>query len=288
MAKNPKIDQFPESEHCPGFWKINSISGCPYHCATCYLDASTGRFNNGKKINSVASIDKTIPVILKWLNEMGDAPAVLNTGETGDSFAFESGVRETTSLNFAMMSLFRGRKQKLLFLTKSSNTMMLNAPLIDECIFSFSVNPLEVSRAFHSPSVSLAVIRGLLAQGRRVRLRFDPIIPIPDWKFHYSNYIRDLISVSPEMFTLGSLRLTESNHTLRRKQGIELLKYAVREKDGGKHPWRIPYEQRAEMYPFIIGLLREHFPYARIGLCKETQGMREAIGVSKEDCNCLI
>ena len=186
------------------------------------------------------------------------------------------------------MSLFRGRNQKLLFLTKSSNTMMLNSPLIDECIFSFSVNPPEVSRAFHSPLVSLNVIRGLLAQGRRVRLRFDPIIPIPDWKFAYSNYIRDLRSVSPEMFTLGSLRLTESNYTLRRKQGVELLKYVAKEKDGGNHPWRIPYRQRAEMYAFIIGLLRESPPYARIGLCKETQGMRDEIGVSKDDCNCQI
>lgn len=290
MAKKPEIKLFEQSEYCPGFWYINAISGCPYHCSTCYLDASTGRYNNDKKIISIA--DETIAdrIVSKWLDHMPDEPIILNTGETGDSWAFNKAI----GMNYRLMTRFMGADQQLLFLTKSSNRAMLVPNAINNIIYSFSINPPIVCAEFSSPIVSLGLLEQLQKQGKRLRFRLDPILPVENWKYEYQTFIevyfKNAISRSlnpPEMFTLGSLRLTENNYKLRLKQSNKLLKYVTKE-ETGMHPYRVPYQLRKEIYSFIIYVMRQTFPNARIGLCKEPKKMRDELGIKREDCNCLI
>lgn len=86
MAKKPKVELFPATDHCPGFYKVNYVSGCPFFCAGCYLDFTTGRLNGGKKIISIASEADAVAAVKRWTEKMCDIPALLNTGETGDSW----------------------------------------------------------------------------------------------------------------------------------------------------------------------------------------------------------
>lgn len=298
MALNPEIEQFPESEFCPGFWKINAVSGCPYHCAGCYLDASHGRFNGGRRINSVAPVDKTLKVTRKWLNNMGSTPGVLVTGETGDSFAFFDHQAPMTEeqwvedITHPLTELFSGKPQQILYVTKSSGPAVLAAAPSPQSIFSFSINPPKVCEAFTAPFVRWDTLRAVAKQGKRLRLRLDPLIPVNNWRAEYEAYIKFLAwergVISPEMFTLGSLRLTAANYRLRRSQKLSLLEYVDYDKGGGSHPYRVPYSRRREMYEHVIGLLRKYFPHPRIGLCKETEDMRTSCGVRRGNCNCQL
>lgn len=289
MAKKPKVELFPATDHCPGFWKVNYISGCPYRCRFCYLDFSTGRMNGGNKIISIAAEADALAVVKRWAEKMGDTPALLNTGETGDSFAFD----EAEAANISLVEWLRGRKQAILFLTKSSSPSMASAPTTTEAVYSFSVNPREVCRAFNAPFVSLELLRTLNDQGKRIRLRLDPLIPIPGWMTAYEYYLNELarevfVNRHPEMITLGSLRSTDGNYRLRVSQGVDLIQHLVKESDGGHHPWRVPREVRTGMYRVILEMARRHFPGTRFGVCKETGVTRHELGVLTGDCNCML
>ena len=121
--------------------------------------------------------------------------------------------------------------------------------------------------------------------GFRIRLRVDPIIPIPGWKDFYASLIDEINQQKPETVTLGSLRFfpTLINHA----PNSDVFKYAVDEMDADGR-LRLPFDLRLEIYQHLISLLNPAIPQNRIGLCKETEKMHQILGFPgpKQFCNC--
>jgi hypothetical protein len=94
--------------------------------------------------------------------------------------------------------------------------------------------------------------------------------------------IDEINALGPETVTLGSLRFFPHlrNHS---KSGSEVFEFGVDEHDPDGR-WRLPFEQRLEMYGYLIRGLKN----SRVGLCKETLKMHKALGLRAENqfCNC--
>ncbi len=126
--------------------------------------------------------------------------------------------------------------------------------------------------------------------GYEVRFRFDPIIPIGDWRRHYGEMVeKALTGVQPSVITLGTYRPHPALHARILKafpdDGFNMLNLR---KNGKKMYY--PDEERVEIYGYMIDLISRFAPNARIGLCKETsKTWRELrMNAKKISCNCLL
>ena len=221
--------------------------------------------------------------VRNWLNTTRK-PSVLNSGELGDSLVWDHEIKLTESLG----PLFAGQtRHKLLLLTKSANVSeLLKLKPSPQIIVSFSVNAPEVSAKYEKkappPGKRLAAAKALKLLGWKVRLRLDPIIPVPGWREIYQPVINDINSFQPETVTLGSLRFFPSLRNYS-KSGDDIFSYGVDERDPDGR-WRVPFDQRLEMYAHLAGNLK----VPRTGLCKETKKMHESLGmpIKNQACNC--
>lgn len=293
MAIQPTIEELPESEFCPGFIKITVLSSSP-----------AGGAKSGGKMTSAASIKDTTSVIEKWFQDLVDRPCLLSTADGGDSFSLVEApglskgrtpqVRQhLDKITTQLVELFGGRPQHVLLQMNSSSPAGIEAPSSSQSIFSFSVNPERVCKELSAPFVDHETLRTVSKQGKRLRLRLDPLIPVPDWRSCYEDYIRYFAwekgVIHPKVFTLGSLRFAAAHYRILRAREGDLLKYVdFDKKGGGMLPYRVPYGRRRDMYEFVVRLLRQHLPGVRIGLCNEPEEMRDACEAQKRDCNCQL
>jgi len=83
-------------------------------------------------------------------------------------------------------------------------------------ILSWSLNSEEVSKEFEigAPSFErrLQAARKVQEAGYRIRIRLDPIVPIPEWKTAYANTIHKIFeNVNPESVTIGTSGLRKAS-----------------------------------------------------------------------------
>ena len=271
---------------CPHFLELKWAYGCPFNCSWCYLKG-TFRFHPTKTKPVFKDPEKVKSHTRRFLEEV-ETPEILNTGEIADSLMGE-GLSEPFS-KFIIPIFEEQNGHKVLFVTKSDNIKhLLEINPHNQAIMSFSLNADEVARKWErgAPSVDRRVEAGakLSQAGYEVRIRIDPIVPVPDWEKHYKNLVNQLLdSFTPSRITLGSLRGLQS--TINGSTDKSWLQYLNENSNWGK---KVDFKTRYEMYATIINLLKKRYNYNNVALCKETLAMWGRLGMDYKEikCNCI-
>lgn len=271
---------------CPHFLELKWAYGCPFDCAWCYLKG-TFRFHPTKTKPVIKNYEKIKLHIRRFLEEV-KTPEILNTGEIADSLMAE-GISEPFS-KFIIPIFEQQNRHKVLFVTKSDNIKhLLEINPHNQAIISFSLNASEVAKRWENsaPSVERRIEAGrkLSQAGYEVRVRIDPMVPVPDWKKHYIKLVKQIFaSFTPSRITLGSLRGLQT--TINGSTDKSWLEYLKENSNRGK---KVDFRTRYEMYATLIAFLKSDYNYSDIALCKETIAMWGSLGMDykKIKCNCI-
>ncbi len=174
-------------------------------------------------------------------------------------------------------------------------------PTAANVVVSMSLNPQAVADCWENvwpdgERVTRPIderVRALVsaqAMGFVVRLRLDPILPIPGWQDLYRQFLAQAAAAGlrPGRVTLGLFRQqTGQLAAWARRWGLPPLGWQppamVRD---GTHE-QLPAEQRVAIYREVAAAVRVAWPDAEISLCKETRAVRSAVGVTASRCNRL-
>ena len=282
---------------CFKFWQLVVAGGCPYRCAYCFLQTVPWfRFHPDELYGLVyTNLDDMVAEITKWLAD--PSPKMMIAGELQDGLVFDAAYKKMTGtpLTHRIVPLFAAQKKhRLIFLTKSTQIQYaLELPPSPQVVFSWSVNAEEIGKRWEHgapiPSERFSAAEKMKKAGWPIRFRLDPMIPYPDWKRGYSEAIKRINVLSPEMVTLGALRAT-SYHGLRNAakangRDASIFDYLTEEKDPSGFKYRIPFGTQVEMFRFAIERLKTGISPA---LCKEDAALWKALGMKFNGCHCLL
>ncbi len=282
---------------CFKFWQLVVAGGCPYRCAYCFLQTVPWfRFHPDELYGLVyTNVDDMVAEITKWLAD--PSPKMMIAGELQDGLVFDAAYKKMTGtpLTHRIVPLFAAQKKhRLIFLTKSTQIQYaLELPPSPQVVFSWSVNAEEIGKRWEHgapiPSERFSAAEKMKKAGWPIRFRLDPMIPYPDWKRGYSEAIKRINVLSPEMVTLGALRAT-SYHGLRNAakangRDASIFDYLTEEKDPSGFKYRIPFGTQVEMFRFAIERLKTGISPA---LCKEDAALWKALGMKFNGCHCLL
>jgi spore photoproduct lyase len=299
---------------CPTFDKLVVVSnGCPFNCEWCFLQATYRAVLPYMAVHvQYEAIKERIRAYVKKSRK----PVMFNNGELQDSLALE----HITGAAQAFIPFFANLKRGYLFmLTKSDNIKPIEQLIHNgHTILAWSLNAPEVSAEFEHGAAPfeqrLQAAKRAQPAGYPVRIRLDPIIPIPGWQELYANAVRRIFAkIKPDRITLGTLRFEKSfvrsRHSIVGSQHPEsrlltemdklkpmlpsmALLFAKAGNRGKKQKklsvgkWSYPAAVRVDVFQFIISQIRQHFS-GPIALCKETQEVWQAVGLDPGRCQCV-
>jgi len=283
----------PEDIVCPHFLELKWATGCNYECAWCYLQGTCRMLPYRTRLHEKdrTKIRRHVGALL---NHDGSASGsangteLLNSGELADSLAAEKCAEPFSRF---IIPLFESQEHfKLLMLSKSDYVdNLLTIEGQESTIVSFSVNPPYVSERWEKgappPERRLVAAARLAAAGYEVRLRIDPIVPVPKWKQRYDGLLQRIFRLfRPERITLGSLRGLQSTiNNCRDKSWTEFL--------SEKSPWgkRVESSLRQDAFGYVIERLKDEWGYSDVAMCKEPVATWNALGLDyrKIRCNCI-
>ncbi len=271
---------------CPHFLELKWAYGCPFDCAWCYLKG-TFRFLPTHTRPVIKDYEKIELHTRRFLSQV-TTPEILNTGEIADSLMWEGSNKAFSKF---IIPIFEEQdRHKVLFVTKSDNiNTLLEINPHNQVIASLSLNADNVAQRWErgAPSVHRRIEAGrkLSQAGYEVRIRIDPIVPVSDWKTHYTNLVDQIFrSFAPARITLGSLRGLQS--TINGATDKSWQEYLKENSNWGK---KVEFNTRYEIYATIIDLLKQRYNYKEVALCKETLAMWAKLGMDyrKIKCNCV-
>ena len=278
----------PTDVVCPHFLELKWGTGCLFDCAWCYLKG-TLRFAPRKTSPYVKPFPKIEHHVRTFLENVDWCNELLNTGELSDSLMWE---KDGNPFSRFIISLFREQERhRVLFLTKSNDIEhLLDVDHRGSAIVSFSLNADTVALRFEkrAPTVTdrIEAASELNRAGYEVRIRIDPMVPVPNWQKHYTDLIDGLFSeFVPERVTLGSLRGLQS--TINHATDKSWVSYLSENSGWGK---KIDFDTRFRMYHTMIHHLEDKYGYVNVGLCKETISIWDKLGkdYAKIACNCIL
>ena len=278
----------PDTINCPHFWMLTWGFGCPFNCSYCYLQ---GTSYGDKHPRHRLLVDILRATDMMFEHHKGH-PHLFNSGELSESMMFPK-IMEGILDRFEEQD-----KHKVLILTKAGIPKnkhwfkFLLDKKYEQVIISFSVNSMEASYKWEKDSASpferLQAGKLLSEMGYEIRIRYDPIFPIENWKVEYTNIVDitySKLGLNPERITLGTPR--GLRNTLRFAKDRSWTKWFVKDETGwGK---KLPDETRLEIYRFMRDKIREYDSKVPIGICKETWKLWEQLGWNgkKMKCNCI-
>ena len=273
---------------CPHFLELKWATGCPFSCAWCYLNG-TLRFMPRKSQPSVKPYEKIEHHVRTFLENVNGCGELLNTGELADSLMHE---KNGDPFSKFIISLFQEQhRHKVLFLTKAKHIEhILDINGQKQAVMSFSLNADEVAKRFEkvAPPVAerIEAASKLSKAGYEVRIRIDPMVPVPNWQQQYLRLVDDVFAkFIPSRITLGSLRGLQS--TINMSPDKSWVDYLSEKSNWGK---RIDSDTRYLMYHTLMEYIRDKFDYTNVALCKETVGVWDRLGMdyTKIRCNCIL
>jgi len=217
-----------------------------------------------------------------------ETPEILNTGEIADSLMGEG--LDIPFSKFIIPMFEEQARHKVLFVTKSDNVKhLLEIEPHNQVIISFSLNADEVANRWENkaPSVDRRIEAGrkLSQAGYEVRVRIDPMVPVPEWQKYYLILIDNIFtSFVPSRITLGSLRGLQST-----VNGSTDKSWVTYLKEGSSWGKKIDFKTRYNMYALVINQLKDIYNFCEVALCKETLAMwgRLSMDYKKIRCNCV-
>lgn len=282
---------------CFKFWQLVVAGGCPYRCAYCFLQTVPWfRFRPDELYGLVyTNTEDMVAELKEWLAD--STPKMMIAGELQDGLVFDSAYKKVNGvpLTHLLIPLFASQKKhRLIFLTKSTQIQhALELAPTSQVVFSWSVNAEEVGQRWEHgtplPSERFTAAEKMKKAGWPIRFRLDPMVPYPGWKQGYSEAIKRINSLSPEMVTLGALRATSYNglRNAAKSNGRDdsIFDFLTEEKDPSGFKYRIPFETQVELFRFAIDHLHSRITPA---LCKEDKALWRALGMKFDGCHCLL
>ncbi|HKS83687.1 MAG TPA: radical SAM protein [Candidatus Acidoferrales bacterium] len=282
---------------CFKFWQLVVAGGCPYRCAYCFLQTVPWfRFRPDELYGLVyTNVDDMVEEVEEWLADA--TPKMMIAGELQDGLVFDSAYKKVNGVPLTHLLIPRfaaQKKHRLIFLTKSTQIQhALELAPTSQVVFSWSVNAEEVGRKWEHgtplPSERFAAADKMKKAGWPIRFRLDPMVPYPAWKQGYSEAIKRINSLSPEMVTLGALRATSYNglRNAAKSNGRDgsIFDYLTEQRDPSGFKYRIPFSTQVELFRFAIDHLDSRIAPA---LCKEDKALWSALGMKFEGCHCLL
>lgn len=281
----------PSGICCPHFWYLKWANGCPYKCEYCYLQY-TFRYLPEPVIFTNLHTDM-VRELKDWLTRHTQ-PQILVTGELADSLVYDKKV----GLTKLLIPIFQDTSlnpygHRVYFLTKSTciENILTFRPS-RAVITTFSVNALPAWAAYEhgtpSPEDRLSAARTLSEAGWPVRIRLDPMVPVPSWEDAYAEIAEDICTIKTlENVTLGSLRYFPGLKRFAR-HGSRIFSFGHDHHDPDKRR-RILVETRLNMYRKVIEIFRTRRPEVPVGLCKEVESIFPALSLPlpQRHCACI-
>ena len=265
-----KKDQFiyPGSPYAPNFGASNFyynavMLNCVYNCDYCYLQGMYSSGNIVLFVNQDAFLDAATQV----LNEKGSIYLCISYDT--DLLAFENIIpncrRWITWAEHHPQALIEIR-------TKSANFRAIaDLPPPDHTILAWTLSPSAVVRGNEKKtpplSARLAAINEALGNGWKVRLCFDPLLRIKDWKTIYQRMFDEIFATIPGDqifdFSLGVFRMnSEYLDRIRKERKDTPLLYYPFSKENRIYTYH--EDERREMIGFVKTRIEAHVPNANI------------------------
>ena len=231
------------------------VLNCLYDCDYCYLQ---GMFPSAHAVLFVNNSD----YFKATEQELSNGPIYLAISYDTDLLGFENILPYCRR----WISFAKNHPDLTIELrTKSANYRALaDIKPSENVVLAWTVSPEAVARKFEPKTPPFAsrmrAIKAALKDGWQVRLCFDPLLHIDDWKTHYGDMIKQLDSAlsldAIQDFSIGVFRM--SSHFLRemRKQrrDTELLYYPYDTQNGVVS---YPDETKQELEHFVCNQLLE-------------------------------
>lgn len=189
----------------------------------------------------------------------------------------------------------------LLLYTKSDNVNhLLDLKHNGQTIISWTLSPNTVAHTIENMTPSLSnrvnAMKKCVEAGYTVRCRFQPIVPIENWKRENSDMIEEVLtSVQPDVIALKALahmnptdleKVFEPN-CLDKHFVYEALHSTAQSRTAGP----LSPETRIEIYQFMIKQITKHSPNIPIALCTESAQVWKAVSaatsVSSNNFRCV-
>ncbi|RLE57184.1 MAG: hypothetical protein DRJ40_02375 [Thermoprotei archaeon] len=304
FSYRPRVEEYRFSPVvCPPHYVLKWGVGCPHNCLYCYMRAY-GRVPGVLKLAPYPELRRCLE---KFYRKCSSSlrEVMLNAGELADSLAAESldpPLSHFLAKTVHELNVEYGVEYRLLFVTKSTvieKLLKLNDRCREVVVVSYSLNAPEVARLYEraapSPQDRVCALKSLAKRGFEVRVRLDPVIPVPGWERYYGDFLHWFLSYVDELkrVTVGTLRATPRVVAAIRRglyEDSSWMKY-LRKWEG----WGLVVdpEERFRIYSLIIDIVRSYgVEYA---LCKETLDMWRRLGLypgtrdsnwSNVRCNC--
>jgi len=302
-ASNSVLDHFDMPDHrmvCPEFDKLVLASnGCYYNCDWCFLK---GTYRGAQNFITVrVQYDQ---IKNKLLNKLSKAtsPILFDTGEMADSLAME---HLTKSAQEFIPWFAEQENGRMYMLTKSDNVDdILSLEHNGHTVLAWSLNAPSISERFEigAPSFERRLSAAKKAQkaGYPIRVRLDPIVPLPEVRDEYAETIKRIFEeIKPERITLGTLRFEEqlvksrnkiiNDATLKKIMGdLKAMFSTITLPNGKKSSGKFSFSStaRINMFQFAINEIRK-YSLCDIALCKESAEVWNAVGLDLKECKCV-
>lgn len=301
-----------ETTLCPTHWHDLAIGSgvCSLACRSCFLLLTHRSFKDPHRHLLYENCDELVAAARAWLLAPERRRAeVLGIGiDRSDSLLYEGAVAYVRELAPAFGDPVQNPHGcRMVLLTKSANSRYLeevaweHRPFI---IVTFSLNPQGIADLWEGqwpedgaripPPIAARIGAAKHAQdlGYEVRVRIDPILWPEGYAAQYAEFVEQvgMAGVHPMLWTMGCYREKSAQLDLwRDKWGLPPLGWEPPRAEfvqDGTHQ-RIPPAQRVALYRTVGAAIREWYPQARLGLCKETTTVWNELGWRPRLCNCL-
>ncbi|MFZ7134174.1 MAG: radical SAM protein [Eubacteriales bacterium] len=238
------------------FYYTSSMMNCVYDCAYCYLQ---GMYTSGNIVVFV-NIEDIFCEIERMLKEH---PVYLCISYDTDILAFEKVLGYGKEwIDFAS----KHPKLTIELRTKSTNIEILkNVKAQENIILAWTLSPIEVIQKFEKKTPPLMQrlqsIKEVLDRGWNVRLCFDPLLAIDNWKDVYRRFINTVFMEVPGDkiydISMGIFRVSKEYLKRMRKQRPEsLLLHYPYEMVNGLYSYHEAISK--DMLDYVFHLVHQH------------------------------
>jgi DNA repair photolyase len=287
-----------EDNSCPNYWHFSPYGFCPYGCAYCYLAGT-----QGVRFSPTVKVFLNLPEMLAEVDEIArriGVPTAFYLGKLQDGLALDP----LTGYSRQIVPFFADHPTaRLTLLTKSADVgNLLDLDHRGHSILSWTVNPAAIVDAFEENAPLLEerikAMEACASAGYPIRAVVMPIIPAPDWRTVYGSFLQHLLNrVRLTRITLGSicsyphaLRLTKGKLGAANPISTQLARSARGQNNITDGRIRFPTTLRAEIYRYLLEVIRRNAPALEIALCLEDRSMFDTLGMQDDigRCNCVL
>lgn len=244
------------------FYYNTMILNCVYNCDYCYLQ---GMFNSGNIVVFV-NIEDFFRETEKLLT---NDPTYLCISYETDILAFEDLVSYTS----AWIEFARTHSNLIIEIRTKSNyyKYLKDIPISENVILAWTISPDEITKKYESKTPTLnrrlENIQSALSDGWKVRICFDPVLHVKNWKEIYKNLVEKTFSYidSEKVFdiSIGTFRIN-ADYLKRMKKfrtDSEILYYPF-ERKGNLSVY--PETKVREITDFMITQISQYYPLSKI------------------------